>query len=50
MYAVDLSLEGWKKILKIDILELHDKMIVSTHLTTDSEAIITNDEHSKAFS
>ncbi|MFQ6056540.1 MAG: hypothetical protein ACE5KT_03205 [Methanosarcinales archaeon] len=44
MYVVDLSLEGWKKILEINIPELHDQMIVVTHLTTYSKAIITNDD------
>jgi predicted nucleic acid-binding protein len=39
----DMNLECWKKLLEIQIPELHDRMIVATHLTYNSTAIITND-------
>ena len=39
----DMNLECWKNFLEIKIPELHDRMIVATHLTYHSVAIITND-------
>lgn len=44
MFMVDLSMVGWRKVLEIKLPELHDRMIVATHLTTDSEALITGDD------
>ena len=42
--VVDLELDSWKTLLEIDLPELHDRMIVVTHIQEGAEAIITNDE------
>mgnify|MGYP000477530974 FL=1 len=42
--VVDLELDSWKILLEIDLPELHDRMIVVTHIQEETEAIITNDE------
>lgn len=44
MFIADLSPSGWRKALELKLPELHDRMIVATHLTTDSEALITDDD------
>ena len=44
MSIVNLSITGWRKVLKIDLPDLHDRMIVATHLTTDSQALVTDDD------
>ncbi len=44
MFIVDLSMVGWRKVLEVKLPELHDRMIVATHLTTDSQALITDDD------
>lgn len=43
IFLKDMNLECWKNLLNIPIPELHDRMIVATHLTYQSKAIITND-------
>ena len=43
MFIVNLSISGWREVMEIDLLDLHDRMIVSTHLTTDSQALLTDD-------
>ena len=44
MFIVNLSITGWRKVIKIDLPDLHDRMIVATHLTTDSQALVTDDD------
>ena len=43
IFLKEMNLECWKNLLGIPIPELHDRMIVATHLTYQSKAIITND-------
>ena len=43
MFIVNLSISGWREVMEIDLPDLHDRMIVSTHLTTDSQALLTDD-------
>jgi hypothetical protein len=40
----DVTVRGWKLITTIDLPELHDRIVVSTYLTSNSAAIITDDE------
>jgi len=40
----DLAVRGWKLITTIDLPELHDRIVVSTYLTSNSAAILTDDE------
>ena len=40
---VDMNIESWKMLLTINISELHDRMIIATHLVYNSKAIITDD-------
>jgi hypothetical protein len=40
----DPTVSGWKLITTIDLPELHDRTVVATHLTSNSAAIITDDE------
>jgi len=47
IFLKDMDLECWKKFLKIQIPELHDRMIVATHFVSNSIAIITNDRYSQ---
>jgi len=44
MFIVNLSITGWRKVIEIDLPDLHDRMIVATHLTTDSQALLTDDD------
>jgi len=44
MSIVNLSITGWRKVIEIDLPDLHDRMIVATHLTTDSQALLTGDD------
>ena len=44
MFIVNLSINGWRKVIEIDLPDLHDRMIVATHLTTDSQALLTDDD------
>lgn len=44
MFMVNLSMVGWRKVLEVKLPGLHDRMIVATHLTTGSEALITDDD------
>ena len=41
---VNLSITWWRKVIKIDLSDFHDRMIVATHLTTDSQALVTDDD------
>ena len=43
MFIVNLSINGWRKVIEIDLPDLH-RMIVATHLTTDSQALLTDDD------
>lgn len=38
------GLVRWREVMRIDLPDLHDRMIVATHLTTDSQALLTDDE------
>jgi predicted nucleic acid-binding protein len=40
----DLTVRGWKLITTIDLPELHDRIVVSTYTTSNSAAILTDDE------
>jgi predicted nucleic acid-binding protein len=40
----DLTVRGWKLITTIELPELHDRIVVSTYLTSNSAAILTDDE------
>jgi predicted nucleic acid-binding protein len=44
MVLSDLDVRGWKLVMKTDLPELHDRMIVATHLRSNSKAILTDDE------
>ncbi len=44
MFIVNLSINGWRKVIEIDLPDLHDRMIVATHLTTASQALLTDDD------
>ena len=44
MFIVNLSIDGWRKEIEPDLPDLHDKMIVATHLTTGSQALLTDDD------
>jgi predicted nucleic acid-binding protein len=46
----DLTVRGWKLITTIDLPELHDRIVVSTHLTSNSKAILTDDEEIRNLS
>lgn len=40
----DLTVEGWRDLMSINLPELHDRMIVAAHKESGSRAIVTNDE------
>lgn len=40
----DLTVEGWRDIMSIELPELHDRMIVAAYKESGSKAILTNDE------
>jgi hypothetical protein len=40
----DLTVSGWELITTIDLPELHDRIVVATYLTSNSAAILTDDE------
>lgn len=40
----DLTVRGWHLITTINLPELHDRIVVSTHLTLGSRAILTDDQ------
>ena len=40
----DLTVSGWKLTTTIDLAELHDRIVVATHLISNSAAILTDDE------
>ncbi|MDJ0270276.1 MAG: PIN domain-containing protein [Aigarchaeota archaeon] len=42
--VVDLDIDGWRIAIGSNLTELHDRMIVDTHLRHNSRAIIMNDE------
>ena len=44
MFIVNLSIDGWREVIESDLPDLHDRMIVATHLTTDSQALLTDDD------
>jgi predicted nucleic acid-binding protein len=44
MVLADLDARGWKLVMKTDLPELHDRMIVAAHLRSNSKAILTDDE------
>jgi hypothetical protein len=44
MVLADFDVRGWKLVMKTDLPELHDRMIVATHLRSNSKAILTDDE------
>jgi predicted nucleic acid-binding protein len=44
MVLVDLDIKGWKLVMKTNLPELHDRMIVATHFRSNSTAILTDDE------
>jgi predicted nucleic acid-binding protein len=41
---VDLTVKGWRLVTTINLPELHDRMIVSTYLLSNSKAILTDDQ------
>lgn len=41
---VDLTVKGWRLVTTINLPELHDRMIVSTYLISNSRAILTDDQ------
>jgi predicted nucleic acid-binding protein len=41
---VDLTVKGWRLVTTINLPELHDRMIVSTYLISNSKAILTDDQ------
>ena len=41
---VDLTVKAWRLVTTINLPELHDRMIVSTHLISNSKAILTDDQ------
>jgi len=43
LFIANLSINGWRRVAEIDLPNLHDRMIVATHLTTDSQALLTDD-------
>jgi len=38
-----LRINTWRNLAKLDVPELHDRIVVATHLQEKTEAIITND-------
>jgi len=44
MVLLDLDIKGWKLVMRTDLPELHDRMVVATHLRANSKAILTDDE------
>ena len=50
MVLADLDIKGWKLVMKIELPELHDRMIVATHLRSNSRAILTDDEEIATWS
>ena len=44
MFIVNLSIDGWREVIESDLPDLHDRMIVATQLTTDSQALLTDDD------
>jgi len=44
IFIVNLTIDGWREVMRIDLPDLHDRMIVATHVTTDSQALLTDDE------
>ena len=47
--SADLDVKGWRMVTDLNLPELHDRMIVATHITHKSEAILTNDEEIAAL-
>ena len=41
---VDLTVKGWRLVATINLAELHDRMVVSTHTISNSRAILTDDQ------
>jgi predicted nucleic acid-binding protein len=41
---VDLTVKGWRLVTTINLPELHDRMIVSTYMVSNSKAILTDDQ------
>ncbi|MHA1379204.1 MAG: PIN domain-containing protein [Candidatus Helarchaeota archaeon] len=39
---VDMNIECWRDFLKLEIPELHDRMIVASHFSYKTDAILTN--------
>jgi len=48
--VAELDTKAWKIVMKIDLPELHDRMIVATYLRSDSEAILTDDSEIASLS
>jgi len=46
---VDLTVAGWRLVTTINLPELHDRMVVSTHLISNSRAILTDDQEIRGF-
>jgi len=40
----DLNMNGWRDVVNIALPELHDRMIVATHMQIGSKGIITDDQ------
>lgn len=45
----DVTTEGWKRVMSLDLPELHDRMIVATHILSECRAILTNDNEISAM-
>ncbi|MBD3196859.1 MAG: hypothetical protein GF317_17525 [Candidatus Lokiarchaeota archaeon] len=43
MYLIDLDIRGWQIFHKLNITELHDRMIVASYHFYKAKAIITRD-------
>jgi predicted nucleic acid-binding protein len=46
---VDLTVKGWRLVTTINLPELHDRMIVSTYLMSNSRAILTDDREIRSL-
>lgn len=44
LQLMDLTVRGWRLVTAINLPELHDRMIVSTYMISNSRAILTDDQ------
>jgi len=43
LVLADLDIEAWKIVVRLELPELQDRMIVATHIRYNSSAVLTDD-------